>query len=49
MFSLSNDHFQVSFNDGFQTIFDPLKNRILLKSKDGKKSFFEKIDDALAS
>lgn len=49
MFSLSNGQFQVSFVDGSQTVFNPSKNTIFIKSKDGIDNFFDKIEEALSS
>lgn len=49
MFNLSNDKFQVIFIDGSQSIFDPIKNMIIIKSKEGKTNFFEEIEDAISS
>jgi len=49
MFNLSSNKFQVSFVDGSQTLFDSLKQNIVIKSKDGQERFFEKIEDALLS
>lgn len=49
MFSLSNDQFQVNFIDGSQTVYDPLNKNILIKSNNGAKTLFEKIEEAFSS
>ena len=47
MFSLSNNHFQVSFADGSQTLIDNEKQTILIRTKEGEKTSFSKIEEAL--
>lgn len=49
MFSLSNDQFQVSFTDGSNTVIHPAKKTFYIKSNEGKKTSFDKMDDALNS